>query len=83
MPLRSGHAGVRGAAAATRPTGLVRRVLGATFAAGIAFGFRDALDPEPDDPIVIVDEAREPPPLGPVTLFFHPEVPEATLVLVR
>lgn len=67
----------------SQPRGLARRVLGATFAAGLAFGFRDALQPEPDAPIVVMDEVREPPPLGPVTLFFHPDMPEATLVLVR
>ncbi|MFN2606927.1 MAG: hypothetical protein ABR511_03370 [Acidimicrobiales bacterium] len=61
----------------------MRRLLGATVAAGLAFGFRDALQPEPDAPVVVVDEATDPPPLGAVTLFFHPDVPEATLVVVR
>ncbi len=32
---------------------------------------------------IVVDHRREPPPTDGVTLFFHPEVPEATLVLVR
>jgi len=38
---------------------------------------------DPTSPVVVIDDAREPPPLGPVTLFFHPQVPEATLVVVR
>jgi hypothetical protein len=52
-------------------------------AAGLTLGFRDALHPEHEDPVVEVHEAGAPPPAGRVTLFFHPEVPEATLVLVR
>jgi hypothetical protein len=52
-------------------------------AAGLTLGFRDALHPEHEDPVVEVHEAGAPPPPGRVTLFFHPEVPEATLVLVR
>ncbi|MGI8776707.1 MAG: hypothetical protein ACR2LJ_04825 [Acidimicrobiales bacterium] len=66
-----------------RPSGVARRALGATFSVGLALGLREALQPEPSSPIVIIDEEREPPPLGPVTLFFHPAVPEATLILVR
>lgn len=66
-----------------RSPGLARRLLGATFTAGLALGLREVLAPEPDSPIVVIDDVREPPPLGPVTLYFHPEVPEATLVLVR
>jgi len=65
------------------PVGLARRVLEATFAAGLALGLREVMQPEPTSPIVVIDDASEPPPLGPVTLFFHPEVPEASLVLVR
>ena len=60
-----------------------RRLRGATFTAGLALGLRDVLQPEPATSIVVIDEAQELPPLGPVTLFFHPSVPEATLVLVR
>jgi len=68
---------------ARHPLGLARRVLEATFTAGLALGLREALQAEPTSPIVVVDDEQEPPPLGPVTLFFHPEVPEATLILVR
>ena len=60
-----------------------RRALGVALVTGLALGFRDALRPEPDEPVVVVEEAGEPPPVGSVTLYFHPEVPEATLVLVR
>ncbi|MDQ6796832.1 MAG: hypothetical protein M3011_02195 [Actinomycetota bacterium] len=68
-----------------RPVGLARRVLEATFTVGLALGLRDVLQPVPesDSPIVVIDETSEPPPPGPVTLYFHPEVPEASLVLVR
>ena len=60
-----------------------RRALGVALVTGLTLGFRDALRPEPDEPVVVVEEGGEPPPLGSVTLYFHPEVPEATLVLVR
>ncbi len=59
------------------------RLVGATFTVGLALGLRDVLQPEPTSPVVVIDEAQEPPPPGPVTLYFHPSVPEATLVLVR
>ncbi len=65
------------------PVGLAKRVLQATFTVGLALGLREVMQPEPSSPIVVIDDATEPPPLGPVTLFFHPEVPEASLVLVR
>jgi len=58
-------------------------VLEATLTAGRALGLREVLAPEASSPVVVIDDEREPPPLEPVTLFFHPEVPEATLVLVR
>jgi hypothetical protein len=32
---------------------------------------------------IVVDDRRQPLPAEGMTLFFHPEVPEATLVLVR
>jgi hypothetical protein len=62
---------------------LRRGAIGAALATGLALGFREVLDPEPGPEVVVIHELGEPPPLGPVTLFFHPEVPEATLVLVR
>jgi len=66
-----------------RPAGRHRGLVGATFAAGLALGLRDVFATEPMSPVVVIDDAREPPPLGAVTLFFHPQVPEATLVVVR
>jgi hypothetical protein len=66
------------------PVGRLRRgAIGAAIATGLALGFREVLDPDPGPEVVVIHELGEPPPLGPVTLFFHPEVPEATLVLVR
>ncbi len=67
-----------------RGVGRVRKgAIGAAIATGLALGFREVLSPEPEPEVVVVHELGEPPPLGAVTLFFHPEVPEATLVLVR
>ncbi len=57
--------------------------MGVALVTGLTLGLRDALDPERDRPVVVVEDAAEPPPEGKVTLYFHPEVPEATLVLVR
>ena len=62
---------------------LARRLLGATFAAGLALGLRHVLQPESTTSIVVIDDEQKPPPDEPVTLYFHPQVPEATLVLVR
>ncbi|MEW6153276.1 MAG: hypothetical protein AB1673_04695 [Actinomycetota bacterium] len=58
------------------------RVLGAALVGTVVFGLRDVFRPR--DPVpVVVDYPGEPPELGPVTVFFHPEVPEATLVLLQ
>jgi hypothetical protein len=60
----------------------MRRVAGAALAGAVALGLRDTFRPR--DPVaVVIDYAGDPPGLEPITLFFHPEVPEATLVLVR
>ena len=60
----------------------MKRIAGAAFASAVALGLRDTF--QPDDPVpIVVDYAGEPSELGPVTVFFHPQVPEATLVLVR
>ena len=63
--------------------GIRRQAIGAAIATGLALGFREVLRPDREPEVVIVHEIGEPPPLEGVTLFFHPEVPEATLVLVR
>ncbi len=48
----------------------------------VVLGVREAFRPR--DPVaIVVDDAGDPPGLEPVTLFFHPTVPEATLVLVQ
>ncbi len=58
--------------------------MGVALVTGLTLGLRDALRADPDRPVVVVvEDAGEPPPEGKVTLYFHPEVPEATLVLVR
>ncbi len=62
---------------------LTRRAAGVALATGLSLGFRDALRPETDPAVIVVEDASEPLPTGSVTLYFHPEVPEATLVLVR
>jgi anti-sigma-K factor RskA len=48
----------------------------------LALGVRAALAPKQKVPIVIDHRQDDPPPEA-ITLFFHPEVPEATLVLIR
>ncbi|MFP5316935.1 MAG: hypothetical protein ACLGI2_01430 [Acidimicrobiia bacterium] len=60
----------------------MNRLVGAALVGTVMLGLREAFQPR--DPVpVVVDHAGDPPGLEPVTLFFHPEVPEATLVLVR
>jgi hypothetical protein len=59
-----------------------RRTVGAALASGLMLGFvptRRRRDPA----AIVVDDRREQLPADGITLFFHPEVPEATLVLVR
>ncbi len=68
---------------ASRPTRRARHLVGATFTAGLALGLRNVFALDPTSPVVVIEDAQEPPPLQPVTLFFHPQVPEATLVVVR
>jgi hypothetical protein len=59
-----------------------RRTVGAALASGLMLGFHERRRRR--DPVaIVVDDRREQEPTGGVTLFFHPEVPEATLVLLR
>ena len=58
------------------------RAAGAALAGSVVLGLRDTLRPE-ERVAVVVDHPGDPPGLEPVTLFFHPTVPEATLVLVQ
>ena len=60
----------------------MRRIAGAALASALVLGMQDAVQPRVPVPIV-VEYAGDPPELEDVTLFFHPTVPEATLVLVR
>ena len=60
----------------------MRHVASAALAGAVALGVRETFRPR--DPVaIVVDYPGDPPELEPITLFFHPEVPEATLVLVR
>ena len=60
----------------------MRHVASAAVVGAVVLGMRDTFRPRDPVPIV-VDYAGDPPDLEDITLFFHPEVPEATLVLVR
>lgn len=64
-------------------SGWRRRAAVGSLVAAMTFGLRDAPALVGGGPPVVVDHEGDPPELEPVTLFFHPEVPEATLVLVR
>jgi hypothetical protein len=48
----------------------------------LVLGIQAALGPKKKVPIVI-DHRQDVPPADAITLYFHPEVPEATLVLIR
>jgi hypothetical protein len=59
-----------------------RRTVGAALASGLMLGFHQGRRRK--DPVaIVVDDRREQLPTDGLTLFFHPEVPEATLVLLR
>ena len=58
------------------------RAAGTTLVTGLALGFQDAFDHR-DPPPVIAPERRGEPVRDRIALYFHPEVPEATLVLIR
>lgn len=58
------------------------RTAGASLVTGLALGFQDALDRR-DPPPVIAPGRRDEPARDRITLYFHPQVPEATLVLIR
>lgn len=68
-----------------RRTGCLRwRKRGAATAivSALVLGIQAALGPKKKVPVVIDHRQDEPPPEA-ITLFFHPEVPEATLMLIR
>jgi hypothetical protein len=58
------------------------RTAGAALATGLALGFQDALEPR-DPPPVVTPERKEKSIRDRIVLYFHPQVPEATLVLIR
>jgi hypothetical protein len=58
------------------------RTAGATLATGLALGFQDALE-QRDPPPVVTPERRDKSVGDRIVLYFHPQVPEATLVLIR
>jgi hypothetical protein len=58
------------------------RTAGAALATGLTLGLQHALDPGEPAPVV-APERRETPVRDRIVLFFHPHVPEATLVLIR
>lgn len=58
------------------------RTAGATLVTGLTLGFTDALGHR-DPPPVITPERREKAVSDRIVLYFHPQVPEATLVLIR
>ena len=58
------------------------RTARAALTTGLALGFQDALELR-DPPPVVVPERKEKPVGDRIVLYFHPQVPEATLVLIR
>ena len=58
------------------------RTARAALTTGLALGFHDALEPR-DPPPVVTPERKERPVRDRIVLYFHPQVPEATLVLIR
>jgi hypothetical protein len=59
-----------------------RQAAGAALVSGLVLGLRDVLRPKESPPIVVKHRDTEPVDDG-IVLFFHPQVPEATLVLLR
>jgi hypothetical protein len=58
------------------------RTAGATLVTGLTLGFSDVLAPREPPPVVTPDR-REKSVRDRIVLYFHPQVPEATLVLIR
>jgi hypothetical protein len=58
------------------------RTAGATLVTGLTLGFQDALG-QRDPPPVVTPERRDKSVGDRIVLYFHPQVPEATLVLIR
>ena len=58
------------------------RTAGVTLVTGLALGFSDVLAHR-ELPPVVTPERREQSVRNRIVLYFHPQVPEATLVLIR
>jgi hypothetical protein len=58
------------------------RTAGATLVTGLTLGFSDALAPR-EPPPVVTPERKDKSVHNRIVLYFHPQVPEATLVLIR
>jgi hypothetical protein len=58
------------------------RTAGAALATGLVFGLAEAVDPREPAPVVAPGR-RDAPLRDRIVLYFHPQVPEATLVLIR
>ena len=59
-----------------------RQPVAAAIVSALVLGIQSALGPRKKVPIVIDHHLDEPPPED-FILFFHPQVPEATLVAIR
>jgi hypothetical protein len=58
------------------------RTAGATLVTGLALGCEETFDRRDPPPVIAPDRGDEP-LREHIALYFHPEVPEATLVLIR
>lgn len=58
------------------------RTAGATLVTGLTLGFQEVLGHR-EPPPVVTPERRDKSVRDRIVLYFHPQVPEATLVLIR
>jgi hypothetical protein len=58
------------------------RTAGAALATGLALGIAEAVEPREPAPVV-APERSDVPLRDRIVLYFHPQVPEATLVFIR
>jgi hypothetical protein len=63
--------------------GVHERGAAAGIVAAMLLGLRDVLEPVEDEIAVVVDHDGLGVDAEPITLFLHPDVPEASLVLLR
>ena len=72
-----------GAVAERSSEGWRKRAVACSVATAIALGLREALEGPVTPAPIVVDHDGEPGGGERVTLFLHPDIPEASLVLVR